>query len=90
MSDREMHRYEVPIDDGPHVIPLSGSPVAVAAQTHAYVVEFWAEDTGGPPVKRMFQVFGTGHALPEGARWVGTCARVEGFVWHLYELSYVT
>jgi len=51
-------------------------------------VEFWAEhdDDGGEP-KRLFQVFGTGHPLPSGARWTGTAPRVSGLVWHLYEVT---
>ena len=88
MSDRKMFRYEVPIDNEPHVFGLSHSPVAVAAQTVAYIVEFWCEHTeGAPEVKRTFQVFGTGHPIPDGAKWVGTCPRTGGFVWHLYELE---
>lgn len=85
---RRMYRYVVPIDDQPHVFPLDHSPVAVAA-SGAFSVEFWCEHTeGAPPVKRAFQVFGTGQPLPDDARWVGTCPRVEaGLVWHLYEVS---
>jgi hypothetical protein len=50
-------------------------------------VEFWAEFTAGAPkTPRRFQVFGTGHPLPPDARHVGTCPRVSGLVWHLYEL----
>jgi hypothetical protein len=88
VTGRAMYRYEVPIDDEPHIFGLSHSPVAVAAQTSAYVVEFWAEHTKDAPLAdRAFQVFGTGHPLPDGAKWVGTCPRVEGFVWHLYEVT---
>lgn len=89
--DRRMFRYVVPVDDEPHVISLSHSPVAVAAVTGTYAgasVEFWAECTdGAPQVRRAFQVFGTGHLLPEDAKWVGTCGRTAGgLVWHLFEL----
>src|SRR5260370_973455 len=41
---------------------------------------------GAPKVPRRFQVFGTGHPLPQNARYVGTCPRVSGLVWHLFEL----
>jgi hypothetical protein len=83
---RMMYHYVIPVDDQPHVFPLSHSPVAVAA-TGSQFVEFWAEHTeGAPKVYRAFQVFGTGHPLPDDARWVGTCARTAlGLVWHLYE-----
>jgi hypothetical protein len=89
---RRMLRYGVPVDDQPHVIPLSHSPVAVAAVVNdvgEHFVEFWAEHTeGAPQVRRAFRVFGTGHPLPDGARWTGTCARTAGgLVWHLYEVA---
>jgi hypothetical protein len=86
--DRRMFRYVVSVDDEVHIIPLSHSPVAVAA-IGPYSVEFWAEHTeGASQGKRTFQVFGTGHPLPDDARWIGTCARTEGgLVWHLYERS---
>jgi len=84
---RRMFRYSVRIDDQPHLIELTGNPVAVAAASDWRSVEFWAEHTEGAPLaKRAFQVFGTGHPLPENARWVGTCARTAaGLVWHLYD-----
>ena len=89
MSARMMYRYEVPIDDQPHVIPLTHSPVAVAAVQSWFAVEFWCEHTeGAPPSSRTFQVFGTGHPLPPGAKWRATCPRTpEGLVWHLYEVT---
>lgn len=91
-TSRRMFRYVVPVDDAPHLFRLTHSPVAVAAAGGEHgqflSVEFWAECTeGAPPLKRAFQVFGTGDPLPEDARWAGTCARTAADeVWHLYEL----
>lgn len=86
-GERRMYRYVVSVDDQPHTVALSHSPVAVAA-IGAFSVEFWAEHTEGETVNRAFQVFGTGHPLPGDARWVGTCPRTEaGLVWHLYEVA---
>lgn len=88
MTVRAMYRYEVPIDDAPHTIALSHDPVAVAPVAAYFAVEFWAESCASRAVERSFQVFGTGHPLPDGARWVGTCARSpEGLAWHLYEVE---
>ncbi len=87
---RRIYRYTVPVNDKPHVVPLSHSPVAVAAAGHLLdpVVEFWCEHTDGEPqISRAFQVFGTGHRLPALARWIGTCRTAEGLVWHLYEVT---
>ncbi len=89
---RKMYRYEIPIDDQSHVIGLTHSPVASSAAprgSHGWAVEFWCEHTeGAPPSRRTFQVFGTGHPLPEDARWVATCVRESGLVWHLYEIGF--
>lgn len=82
-----MFRYVLPVDDYPHTFGLTSDPVAVAA-TPDINVEFWAENnTEVPAHDRTFQVFGTGHPLPFGAKWAGTCQRSDGFVWHLYEVT---
>lgn len=89
-------RYEVPIDDQPHTFRLTYGPHKVAAKrigiahpgaTHR--VEFWVEHEDRPGVTaaaRIFQVFGTGHPIPSTARIVGTTERLDGAVWHLYEI----
>ncbi|MEV4287391.1 hypothetical protein AB0K40_17945 [Nonomuraea bangladeshensis] len=90
-------RYEVPIDGRPHTFRLTHSPHAVAAKrigaAHANVthrVEFWAEHDEHPDyvtaVQRTFQVFGTGQPIPASARIVDTTERLDGLVWHLYEV----
>jgi hypothetical protein len=87
VSDRRMYRYVVPVDDQAHVFTLTGDPVAVAGSDMA--VEFWAEhDPDAGATDRAFQVFGTGHPLPDDATWIGTCPRTMlGLVWHLYEVK---
>lgn len=88
---RRMLRHEVPVDDQPHTFGPLCDPVHVAAKLtmEGYVVEFWAEagDNGAGNQPRLFQVYGTGHPLPNTAKWVGTCDRINGFVWHLYEVT---
>jgi hypothetical protein len=86
-----MFRYVIPVDDQPHEVAINHSPVSVAVSRAGgpgdWAVEFWAENTEGAALdKRTFQVFGTGHVIPHGARWRGTCPRVSGLVFHLYEL----
>jgi hypothetical protein len=85
---RRMLRHEVGID-GPVKIALTGDPVLVAALAYESGVEFWAEYDEAKPVReRAFQIFGTGHHLPPGARWAGTAPRTpSGLVWHLYEIT---
>ena len=85
---RRMYRYTVPVDDRPHLVLLTSDPVHVASARTLEEVEFWTEHvSGAPEVTRAFQVCGTGQHLPGNARWVGTCPRVSGLVWHLYELA---
>ena len=58
-------------------------------------VHFWAEvytetHTEASLIEnteiRHFQVFGTGHEVPENAVYYGTTAREMGLVWHLFEV----
>jgi hypothetical protein len=88
MSKRQVFRYVVPVDDRPHVIHLTNDPLHVANGMTLDEVEFWAErDMDAPEYPAAFQVVGTGHPVPDGARYVGTCPRTrEGYVWHLYRL----
>lgn len=85
-------RYEVPIDFQPHTFQLTHSPHAVATKTigPTYRVEFWVEYEDLPDivtaVRRTFQVFGTGQPIPSTARLIGTTERLDGLVWHLYEI----
>jgi hypothetical protein len=87
MTDRRMFRYTIPVDDKEWTQWLTSDPVHVANGRTLDEVEFWAEYTEGAPKRhRSFRVFGTDHPLPANARHVGTCPRVSGLVWHLYEL----
>ncbi len=84
---RHLHRHVVPVDDCQHEFTLTGGPLAVAAAADARSVEFWTEhDPEAGRADRAFRVFGTGQPLPPEARWAGTCQRVRGLVWHLYEM----
>jgi hypothetical protein len=87
-----MLRYQVVVADQPTAIPLNSDPLHVEAVPFGmegpHVVELWAEDDADTAhVVRYFQVFGTGHPIPDAAKWWGTTARTDqGLVWHLYEL----
>jgi hypothetical protein len=93
---RRMLRYQVVVNDRPQTFTVHSSwsqPARVGASRLGvgpdaqHLVEFWVEGDEDGSVKRTFQVFGTGHPLPERARWWGTTARTsEGLVWHLYEV----
>ena len=86
-AGRTIVRYTVPVDDHAWTFDLTSDPVAVGNGITLDEVDFWAEYADGEPKKpRRFQVFGTGHQLPQNARHVGTCPRVSGLICHLYEL----
>jgi hypothetical protein len=89
---RRMYRYLVPVSDRAYTCALTSGPVAVAAvcrELPDFAVEFWAEyDPDAAVTQRTFKVFGTGYLVPDNARWAGTCARLNGLVWHLYEIVY--
>ena len=81
-----MFRYTVPVDDRSWAFDLTSDPVHVANGITLDEVDFWAEHAEhAGRCDRVFQVFGTGQPLPADARWVGTCPRIAGLVWHLYE-----
>jgi hypothetical protein len=84
---RAVHRYQVTLD-GPATFGLTANPVAFGALVYSAGIEFWAEhDDEAPEVQRTFTVVGTGHPVPDGARYTGTAPRTrEGLVWHLFEL----
>lgn len=85
-----IYRYEVPVDDNVHTIPLTGQVLHVGCRK-TDVVEFWALHTDASEEKRHFVVVGTGQPLvPLGrtAEYVGTAyAPSGGLVWHLLEVT---
>lgn len=87
MSSRIL-RWNVPVDDRPHIHQLAGDVVHVDCRNRA-VVEFWTQEPdAGTRIPRVFQVFGTGHQLPDDATHVGSVVTDSGrLVWHLMELG---
>lgn len=85
---RRILRWDVPVDDAWHVVPLSGAVVHVAAR-RPDVVELWAVDSGAEwREPRRFRVFGTGWPIPDDVQFrvVGAAAAAGGsLVWHLIE-----
>jgi hypothetical protein len=81
---RTIFKYPVPVDDlmHTHSIP-AGSVVCYVGQQGCPCI--WIEvDTSMDRVERRFQIFGTGHPVPDGFIYVGT-ALDEPFVWHVFE-----
>ena len=81
-----IYRYEVPVDDEPHPIELSGEILHVGCRDPR-TVEFWALSADRPTTQRVFYVVGTGHPIPGGfTAHIGTVIAPGGqLVWHLLE-----
>jgi hypothetical protein len=88
---RRVFRYVVPADDQEHSFKLTRGDMAriLHVDGSLYHVEFWAENNDEFPEEEVtFRAFGTGHLLPENARYAGTTSRTpEGLVWHLYKVD---
>lgn len=84
-----IYRYEVPVDDRWHSLPLSGDLLHVAAR-QSDTVEVWAFSDGSATPTRTFRVFGTGQRLPvdDPIDYRGTALAPNGLVWHLMERSH--
>ncbi|WP_093803971.1 hypothetical protein [Streptomyces sp. Wb2n-11] len=87
MDTRVIDRFEIPIDDRPHLIDLIGSILHAACRRHG-VVDVWAyaRPERMEPMHRTFQVVGTGQSIPAGASHVATAITPYGtLVWHILE-----
>ena len=83
MSKRVL-KWSIAVDDSVGVVG-GGKVVHVASQNPPYLIEVWTEEFG-VEVPRRVQVFGTGHAIPNGSIHLGSC--IAGpFVWHVYEVT---
>ena len=83
-----IHRTELPLDDRPHGIDLTGEILHTAIRrTGAVDVWYLARPDSMEPMRRSFQVVGTGQPLPIWlGRHHGTAITPDDqFVWHVLE-----
>lgn len=80
-----IHRYEIPVDDQPHTLHLTGPVLHVAART-PHAVELWTLHTPTTSARPCtFRVYGTGHPIAPDHTYRGTALAPHGLVWHLLE-----
>lgn len=87
-----IHRAELPIDDRPHGIDLTGDILHVAVR-RSRTVDIWyqARPDSVQPMRRSFQVVGTGLPIPEhlGIDVIGhkgtALVPESALVWHVLE-----
>lgn len=88
---KTIFRFEVPVDDMWHNIDCPDGEIKAIGTNGPGIVEFWCEAQEGPEYPpRRFRIYGTGHRVPDAAKYVGTAPRhSSGLVWHLYEMPVV-
>jgi hypothetical protein len=78
-----IYRYEIPVDDRWHDLPLRG-PIIHVASRQPDVVEVWALHNASAPLRaNRFIVIGTGHPFPADGGYLATALAPHGLVWHL-------
>ncbi|MEW2187686.1 hypothetical protein AB0900_30845 [Streptomyces cellulosae] len=83
-----IHRAELPIDDRPHGIDLTGDILHTAVRRPGAVdVWYQARPDGMEPMRRSFQIVGTEQPIPLWLeRHHGTAITPDGqLVWHVLE-----
>jgi hypothetical protein len=87
---KRVYKYQVPVNDRLAVIHMHKGARILHVSDNGDIsnVYFWAEiDTSAEAMEpRFFQLFGTGHAIPDTAKWIGTTTTSSLLVWHLYEV----
>lgn len=83
-----IYRYELEIVDRQVIpIPLGSVVLSVApGRSDDFHLDLWALTTGLPDVDYTFQIFGTGHPMPDDItrlKFIGTCV-MSGLVWHVF------
>lgn len=87
VAQQVIHRFEIPVDDRPHLVDLTGGILHAACRRHG-VVDVWAyaRPEGMEPMRRTFLVVGTGHPLPAGTSHAATAITPYGtLAWHILE-----
>lgn len=82
--------YKYPLTEPLETLHLPRSSRIVNVATQDGNPTLWIEQwTELPTVRRTFLSFGTGHAIPEEATYVGTAHDVSGagLVFHVYEVD---
>ena len=86
---KSIWKYELPINDRPHRLPAKLMHSAMTWEGNEYGVTVWCEVIPSDiddELHHYFQVFGTGHAIPRDAVYMGI-VRDGSFVWHIYDVT---
>lgn len=85
---RTIFKYPLRLSGGEQLVrtmPADAFPLHFAMQGDTPTV--WClVDPENAQIDRYFTVVGTGHPIPNGSSYLGTCQHGQ-FVWHLFELK---
>lgn len=82
---RTVYKYQ--LRDNPLEFDLHAGAKIVHFAAQGDHLCLWVEvDTTQPKVRVEFEVFGTGHRIPDDVSHIATCID-DSFVWHLYRRS---
>jgi hypothetical protein len=72
----------------PIVLPLPTlAEIIPIAEFTVGRLTFWTVcDPNAPHLERTFEIYGTGHPIPDGRVWRATAPRYGGLVFHLFEV----
>lgn len=87
---KSVWKYEVDVTEATTIeMPKGARIVHVAHQRNVdHILTFWAEvNLAAHLESRRFIAAGTGHRIPDDARYVGTDCVNPMLVWHLYEVE---
>lgn len=79
-ASKAVWKFQLYLIDEPQSLDC-GKILTVAEQNGSLCI--WAENE--PMTRQWFTVEGTGHPIPEGAKYVGT-AHMHPLVWHVYRI----
>lgn len=83
---RTMWKYKLELTDEVQDIQVPHKAVLRLVAMQRGEVALWFEVLSGlPKYTRTYIVRGTGHEVPDGAVYVGTCF-CSPFVWHVFEM----
>ncbi len=91
MGYSTIYKYPLPILDHSEVIlPLGAEVIHIGEQDGLLYVWAFVDPELGPPVRRRFRIFGTGHLIPDDVAadsWRQTIQCANGLVWHVFEAA---
>jgi hypothetical protein len=83
---RTVFKYPLQLISGAQTIKMPYEADVVFVDMQNGILTIWAEvDTEEEVIDRGFEVFGTGHSIPDGRTFVGTAHSPDGYLWHVYE-----